>query len=117
MFGQSWKLLAKFHLLRIRTSTCIDIFSTLKCKVTVGLKYIIVKRQEQSYLVLYFFHFLIGCFVFDNLCVRYRMNVYRIPFTRNKRASCVCKHLQFNAVKAFTHKKKRILFYPFKDIC
>ena len=30
--------MAKFHLLKIRTS--IDIFSTKKCKVTFGLKYI-----------------------------------------------------------------------------
>ena len=38
MFGKCWELMAKFHLLKIRTS--IDIFSTEKCKVAFGLKYI-----------------------------------------------------------------------------
>ena len=36
--GIYWKLIAKFHLLKIRTS--IDIFSTERCKVSFGLKYI-----------------------------------------------------------------------------
>ena len=36
-WGKCWKLMAMFHLLKIRTS--IDIFKNEKCKVTFGLVY------------------------------------------------------------------------------
>ena len=42
--GKCWELMAKFHLLKIRTS--IDILNTEKCKVTFGLKYIIYKQYN-----------------------------------------------------------------------
>ena len=35
--------MTKFHLLKIRTST--DIFSTEKCKVTIGLEYILKSKS------------------------------------------------------------------------
>ena len=38
--GKCWELMAKFDLLKTRTS--IDIFSTEKCKVSFGLKYICI---------------------------------------------------------------------------
>ena len=38
--GKCWELMAKFDLLKTRTS--LDIFSTEKCKVSFGLKYICI---------------------------------------------------------------------------
>ena len=48
MFGQVLEPMAKFNLLKTRTS--IDIFSTEKCKVTFGLKYIFVMNAHTSLL-------------------------------------------------------------------
>ena len=38
--GKCWELMAMFYFLKVRTSIHVDIFSTKKCKVSFGLKYI-----------------------------------------------------------------------------
>ena len=51
--GKCWEVMAIFHLLRSRRR--IDIFSTYKCEVTFGLKYIIISCNIFAKYVLFSF--------------------------------------------------------------